>query len=269
MPCDPICFEKCFSNSSPKSLSVLQLLNTLSLLPHILTYLSHFPYFCSHHFCILSTSTARSSTEDIAILSRSGQKHNDYCYFSICMSLSRSFEELRWLELCRCHVSSKIPTKKKNPKQECDFFGPGGDAFTFAFIRISRRLSPLYMSKLHFKRVFKNPNYFISPAKLLRQQTKKIGYILLQFNSFMTLFTQMIHKKQTQTIKQRVPGQSMETHISILVRRIPMARGACWTTVHRLQKSDTVEQLSTALKVEQQYHLHHHCIYASVQTAQA
>ena len=114
-------------------------------------------------------------------------------------------------------------------------------------------------------------SYYSSISSFLRNLLYQNLYIssIQQFNSFMTIFTQIIHKKQTQTIKQTVPGQSMETHISILVQRIPMARGACWTTVHRLQKSDTVEQLSTALKVEQQYHLHHHCIYASVQTAQA
>ena len=65
----------------------------------------------------------------------------------------------------------------------------------------------------------------------------------------MILFTQIIHK-QTQTIKQTVPEQGMETHFSILVWRIPMASGAWWTIVHMLQKSDTAEQLSTPLKIE-------------------
>ena len=104
----PICFENCFSNSGPKSLSILQLLNTLSLLPQILTYLSHLAYFCSHHFSIQSISIARSRTEELAILSRSGQKHNDYFYFNICLSLSRSFEGLRWLESWRSHVSALV-----------------------------------------------------------------------------------------------------------------------------------------------------------------
>ena len=48
----PNLFENCFSNSGPKSLSILQLLNTLSMLPHILTSLPHIPHFCSHHFTI-------------------------------------------------------------------------------------------------------------------------------------------------------------------------------------------------------------------------
>ena len=57
--------------------------------------------------------------------------------------------------------------------------GPGGDVLTFGSTCLSRTVSPLCMNKLHFKRVFKNPNFFISPAKLLRQPTKTNGYILL------------------------------------------------------------------------------------------
>ena len=45
--------------------------NTLSLLPHILTYMSHRPYFCSHHFTIQSPGITRSSTKELATLSRS------------------------------------------------------------------------------------------------------------------------------------------------------------------------------------------------------
>ena len=103
IPHDPIGFENSFSKPGSKSHSILQLLNTFSLLPRILTYLSHLLYFCSHHFSILFISIARCSTEESATLSRSWYKHNDYLYFSICLSLSRSSEGLRWLELRRSH----------------------------------------------------------------------------------------------------------------------------------------------------------------------
>ena len=154
-------------------------------------------------------------------------------------------------------------------QRKCDFLGPGVDVFTFASTGLSRTVNPQYMNKLHFKRLFKNPNFIIRPAKLIRQPTKAIAYILLQFNSFMILFIQIIHKKQTQTIKQTVPGQVMETHFSILFWRIPMGRGAWWTIVHMLQKSNAAEQLSSPLKIEQYYHLHYHCVYASFQKPQA
>ena len=62
----------------------------------------------------------------------------------------------------------EISSFLSNPNKECDFLGPGGDVFTFASTGLSRTVSPLYMNKLHFKRVFKNPNFFISSAKLLR-----------------------------------------------------------------------------------------------------
>ena len=55
-----------------------------------------------------------------------------------------------------------------NPKQECDFLGPRGDAFTFVSTSLSRKVSPQCMNRLHFKRVFKNPNFFVSPTKLPR-----------------------------------------------------------------------------------------------------
>ena len=42
----------------------------------------------------------------------------------------------------------------------------------------------------------------------------------------------------------RFPGQGMETHSSILARRIPMNRGAWWAIVHGVAKSQT--QLSKA-----------------------
>ena len=57
------------------------------------------------------TSITWSSIEELATLSRSGYKNNEYFYFSICLPWSRSFEGLRWLELWRSYVSSKIPTK--------------------------------------------------------------------------------------------------------------------------------------------------------------
>ena len=39
--------------------------------------------------------------------------------------------------------------------------------------------------------------------------------------------------------------EDMATHSSILAWRIPMDRGAWWTTVHRLAELDTTKQLST------------------------
>ena len=38
--------------------------------------------------------------------------------------------------------------------------------------------------------------------------------------------------------------EGMATHSSILAWRIPMDRGACWSEVYGLAKSDTTEQLS-------------------------
>ena len=46
----------------------------------------------------------KTSTEKLAILSRSGYKHNNYFYINICLSLSRSFEGMRWLKLWRSHI---------------------------------------------------------------------------------------------------------------------------------------------------------------------
>ena len=40
--------------------------------------------------------------------------------------------------------------------------------------------------------------------------------------------------------------EGMATHSSILAWRIPMDRGACWSEVYGLAKSDTTEQLSMA-----------------------
>ena len=39
--------------------------------------------------------------------------------------------------------------------------------------------------------------------------------------------------------------EGMATHSNILAWRIPVDRGAWWTTVHRVSESDTTEQLST------------------------
>ena len=102
IPHDPICFENCFSNSGPKSLSILQLLNILSLLPHILTYRSHLPV----HITSPSSPPALQDPvlKELAIISRSGYKHNDYFYFNISFSWSRSFEGLIWLELWWSHI---------------------------------------------------------------------------------------------------------------------------------------------------------------------
>ena len=47
----------------------------------------------------------------------------------------------------------------------------------------------------------------------------------------------------------RSPGEGHATHSSILAWRIPMARGAWWTAVYVVAKSDMTEGLSTGLKV--------------------
>ena len=65
--------------------------------------------FTSLHYPV--TIITRSSTEELATLYRCVLKHNDYVYFNISFSWSRSIEGLICLELWKSHVSSKIPTK--------------------------------------------------------------------------------------------------------------------------------------------------------------
>ena len=52
-----------------------------------------------------------------------------------------------------------------------------------------------------------------------------------------------MQETQVQTLGQKDPLEKrMATHSSILDWRIPMDRGAWWTTVHRVTESDTTEQ---------------------------
>ena len=45
---------------------------------------------------------------------------------------------------------------------------------------------------------------FISPTKLAYVTTNKTGYIILYCDRFIILFTQIIHTKQTQKIKENI-----------------------------------------------------------------
>ena len=175
MPHDPIWFENCISNSGPKSLSILQLLNTLSLLPHILTYLSHLPYFSSHHFSIQSAALqdpVLGSQQHFLEVGRNTMTISTLVF--VCPDQG-CLKGLRWLELWRSHVSSKIPAKNMTSldmEGMCSLLHPQV---------LAEQSVPLYMNKINFKRVFKNPKSispkFISPAKLLRQRAKTIGQI--------------------------------------------------------------------------------------------
>ena len=49
-------WKTAFPTQVPSLSQYLSFLSILSLLPHILTCLSHLPYFCSHHIFIQSTS---------------------------------------------------------------------------------------------------------------------------------------------------------------------------------------------------------------------
>lgn len=68
-----------------------------------------------------------------------------------------------------------------------------------AYYRMEYSISPLYEQALLQESIPKF-KLFISPTKLTRYPTNKIGYIVLYCNKLIIFFTQ-IHKKQTQKIK--------------------------------------------------------------------
>ena len=66
--------------------------------------------FTSLHHPVASIT--RSSTEEVAILSRSVYKHNDYIYFNFSFSWLRSIEGLIALELWIFHISSNLKERQ-------------------------------------------------------------------------------------------------------------------------------------------------------------
>ena len=58
-------FDKCFSNSGPKSLSITQLLKYHVFVTSHSDLSAYLPNFCSYHFTIQSTNVTRSSTEEL------------------------------------------------------------------------------------------------------------------------------------------------------------------------------------------------------------